>query len=197
MAGSVFEGKTFDEAVKKGLAAQRLERAEAVITVIEEGKSGFLGIGSRPFRVSVLRRPGGPLKEPVEREDRGGRSERGGRGGRDGGRGERGGRGGRDGGRGGRDEKPQGRDGGRGGRDGGRDGGRGERSERGERGGSRPNPFARPSRPAAPVAVSEAEEAAAPQEAEELTSTEATTVESGVETGAEAAAEATSTEAEA
>ena len=84
-----------------------------------------------------------------------------------------------------------------GGRDGGRDGGRGERSERGERGGSRPNPFARPSRPAAPVAVSEAEEAAAPQEAEELTSTEATTVESGVETGAEAAAEATSTEAEA
>lgn len=135
MAGSVYEGKTIDEAVKKGLAAQRLERADAVITVIEEGKSGFLGIGSRPFRVSVLRRPGGPLKEPVEREDRGGR---GGRGGRE----ERGGRGGRSGergGRGGRDEKPQGREGGRDGGRGGRDGredkpneraGRGERRER-------------------------------------------------------------------
>lgn len=150
MAGSVFEGKTVDEAVKKGLAAQRLERAEAVITIVEEGKAGFLGIGSRPFRVSVLRRPGGPLKEPVEREDRGGR---GGRGGRD----ERGGRGGRNerGGRGGRDEKPQGRDGGRGGRDeksGGRDeksserGGRGGRDERRERDKSSTPPAAREER---------------------------------------------------
>lgn len=130
MAGSVFEGKSVDEAVKKGLAAQRLERAEAVITIIEEGKSGFLGIGSRPFRVSVMRRPGGPLKEPVEREERGGR---GGRGGRDE-RGGRGGRGGRDE-RGGRGDKPQGRDGGRGGRDE-KSGGREEKSnERGGRGG--------------------------------------------------------------
>lgn len=135
MAGSVFEGKTVDEAVKKGLAAQRLERAEAVITIVEEGKSGFLGIGARPFRVSVMRRPGGPLKEPVEREDRGGRGGRGGRDERGGRGGERGGRGGR----GGRDDKPQGRDGGRDGGRGGRDeksnerGGRGGRDERRER----------------------------------------------------------------
>ena len=82
MAGSVYEGKTFDEAVKKGLEALRLTRAEAVITTIEEGKGGFLGIGARPFRVSVARRPGGAIREPVERagEDRrprrGGREER-------------------------------------------------------------------------------------------------------------------------
>lgn len=131
MAGSVYEGKTFDEAVMKGLKAQRLERAEAVITIIEEGKSGFLGIGSRPFRVSVLRRPGGPLKEPVEREDRGARGARGGRDERGG----RGGRGGERGGRGGRDEKPQGRDGGRDGGRGGRDGREDKPNERAGRGG--------------------------------------------------------------
>src|SRR5689334_9999147 len=67
MAGSVYEGKTFDEAVKKGREALRLTRAEAVITTIEEGKSGFLGLGSRPFRVSVARRPGGAIREPSER----------------------------------------------------------------------------------------------------------------------------------
>src|SRR5439155_5442559 len=67
MAGSVYEGKTFDEAVRKGLEALRLSRAEAVITTIEEGKGGFLGIGSRPFRVSVARRPGGVIKEPTEK----------------------------------------------------------------------------------------------------------------------------------
>ena len=59
-------------------------------------------------------------------------------------------------------------------RDGGRDGGRGERPERG---GSRPNPFARPARPAAPVAVSEVEAAPAPQEIEELASSEAIAAE--------------------
>ena len=38
MAGSVYEGKTYDEAVRKGLEALRLTRAEAVITTVEEGK---------------------------------------------------------------------------------------------------------------------------------------------------------------
>jgi len=80
MSGSVYEGKTYDEAVRKGLEALRLTRAEAVITTIEEGKGGFLGLGSRPFRVSVSRRPGGAIREPAERpgeERRGGK--RGGR----------------------------------------------------------------------------------------------------------------------
>ena len=59
--GSVYEGKSFDEAVKKGLDELGLNRAEATITLIEEGKSGFLGFGSRPFRVSIMRRPGGAV----------------------------------------------------------------------------------------------------------------------------------------
>src|SRR6266516_7176055 len=86
MAGSVYEGKSFEEAVRKGLEALRLTRAEAVITTIEEGKGGFLGIGARPFRVSVARRPGGAIREPGERtrEARNTGDER--RGGRRGGR---------------------------------------------------------------------------------------------------------------
>src|SRR5262245_13301027 len=81
MAGSVYEGKTYDEAVRKGLEALRLTRAEAVITTIEEGKGGFLGIGSRPYRVSVARRPGGAIREPNERtrDARGSDDRRGGR----------------------------------------------------------------------------------------------------------------------
>jgi len=82
MAGTVYEGRTFEEAVRKGLEALRLTRAEAVITTIEEGKGGFLGIGARPYRVSVARRPGGAIREPAEREGerkgrRGGREARG------------------------------------------------------------------------------------------------------------------------
>ena len=90
MAGSVYEGKTYDEAVRKGLEALRLTRAEAVITTVEEGKGGFLGIGARPYRVSVARRPGGAIREPSERageERRGRRGVREERGGARGGRG--------------------------------------------------------------------------------------------------------------
>lgn len=170
MSGTVFEGKTMDEAVKKGLDHLKITRDAAMITVIEEGKGGFLGIGARPFRVSVIKRPGGVIREPQEREDRGarggrgGRDERGGRGGR-GGRDERGGRGGRDE-RGSRDEKDKEKDkdkkearGGReerGGRDerGGREerGGRGERKEgRGGRGERGPREERRPQETAAPA----------------------------------------------
>ncbi len=84
--GSVYEGRTFEEAVRNGLDDLRLSRAEATITLIEEGKGGFLGFGSRPFRVSIMRRPGGAMREPEEQRERrvSGRREerRGGRGGR-------------------------------------------------------------------------------------------------------------------
>lgn len=140
--GSVYEGKTYDEAVAKGLAELKLSRAEALVTTIEEGKGGFLGFGSRPFRVSVMRRPGGAIREPEESERRRGRDDRGGRGGRN----ERGGRGGRDdrregrrgddrGGRGGRDEKVAEKRDDRGERS--DRGERGDRGDRGERGGRR------------------------------------------------------------
>ena len=86
--GSVYEGKSFEEAVRKGLDSLGLSRAEATITVIEEGKGGFLGLGARPFKVSIMRRPGGAVREPEETRERRVSSRkdeprRGGRGGRD------------------------------------------------------------------------------------------------------------------
>lgn len=85
--GSVYEGKTFEEAVRIGLDDLGLSRAEATITMIEEGKGGFLGFGARPFRVSIMRRPGGAVREPEEQRERRVSSRRddrrGGRGGRD------------------------------------------------------------------------------------------------------------------
>jgi predicted RNA-binding protein Jag len=113
MAGhneSIYEGKTLDEAVRMGLDALGLSRAEVMITVMEEGSGGFLGLGARPYRVRVMPRPGGAPREPGERGDR---KERG-RGGRDRGRAE-------------------GRSGGGPRREGGRDGRRGDR-ERGRNG---------------------------------------------------------------
>jgi len=77
--GSVFEGKTLDDAVRMGLDALALSRAEVMITVLEEGSSGFLGLGARPYKVRVMPRPGGPPREPGERGDRDERR-RGGRG---------------------------------------------------------------------------------------------------------------------
>src|SRR5262245_63133558 len=38
--GSVYEGKTLDDAVRKGLEALGLSRAEVMITVMEEGSGG-------------------------------------------------------------------------------------------------------------------------------------------------------------
>ena len=71
---SVYEGKTLDEAVRKGLEALGISRAEAMITVIDEGSNGFLGFGSRPYRVRITARPGGAIREPEERgESRGSR----------------------------------------------------------------------------------------------------------------------------
>lgn len=94
--GSVFVGKTLDEAVRKGLDALGLGRAEAMITMLEEGSGGFLGFGARPFKVRIVPRPGGAPPEPeASRGREGGRGrdrERGGRNGRRG-RNERGGRG--------------------------------------------------------------------------------------------------------
>ena len=73
---TLFTGKTLEDAVKKGLEALGLSRAEAMITVIEEGSGGFLGLGARPYRVRIMPRPGGAIREPEERESRG-RRERG------------------------------------------------------------------------------------------------------------------------
>lgn len=123
--GVVFEGKTLDEAVRKGMEALGLSRAEVMITVLEEGSGGFLGLGARPYRVRMMPRPARQLSErPAgEREGRGDRGDRGGRdrrpgregggraeGGREGGR-RREGRSGRGDGRGERrGPRPEGRE---------------------------------------------------------------------------------------
>jgi spoIIIJ-associated protein len=73
---SVFEGKTLDDAVRKGLEALGLSRAEVMITMIEEGSGGFLGIGSRPYRVRVMPRPGGAIRDYSDRAGRGDRDRR-------------------------------------------------------------------------------------------------------------------------
>lgn len=67
---TIFEGRTLDDAVRKGLDALGLSRAEVMITMVEEGSGGFLGIGARPYRVKVMPRPGGPIPEPEYRSDR-------------------------------------------------------------------------------------------------------------------------------
>ena len=62
--GSIFEGRTLDDAVRKGLEALGRSRAEVMITIIEEGSGGFLGLGARPYKVRVMPRPGGAMREP-------------------------------------------------------------------------------------------------------------------------------------
>lgn len=51
-----FTGKTIEEAVKEGLKALGLTEECAEITVIEEPQKGFLGIGSKPAKVSVTKK---------------------------------------------------------------------------------------------------------------------------------------------
>ncbi len=69
--GVVFEGKTLDDAVKRGLEALGLSRAEVMITVLEEGSGGFLGIGARPYKVRMMPRPRRELAEPRREGGRG------------------------------------------------------------------------------------------------------------------------------
>jgi predicted RNA-binding protein Jag len=80
---AVFEGRTLEDAVKKGLEAMGRSRAEVMITILEEGSGGFLGLGARPYKVRIMPRPGGAFREQ-EREREPGRAggSRGGRGGR-------------------------------------------------------------------------------------------------------------------
>jgi predicted RNA-binding protein Jag len=127
--GAVFEGKTLDDAVRKGLEALGLARAEVTIKVVSEGSGGFLGLGARPYRVLIMPRPGGAFAEPREERSGGGRGrrERGARGGRD--RNERGRGGERRGERGGGERRGAPAEA--------RRGERSERGDRGERGGDR------------------------------------------------------------
>lgn len=48
-----FTGETVDQAIKKGLASLGINRVDAAISIIEEGKKGFLGIGKKEAIVSI------------------------------------------------------------------------------------------------------------------------------------------------
>jgi spoIIIJ-associated protein len=59
------EAKTVREAIKKGLKKLDLIRDQAEVNIIEEGKSGFLGIGSKSAKVIISQK-----KWSAEKEDR-------------------------------------------------------------------------------------------------------------------------------
>lgn len=54
-----FEGKTVEEAIETGLQQLGIAKKDAKITIIEESKKGFLGLGKKQARVEIL------VKEPV------------------------------------------------------------------------------------------------------------------------------------
>jgi len=49
-----FTGETVEQAIEKGLASLNINRVDADISIIEEGKKGFLGIGKKEAVVSVV-----------------------------------------------------------------------------------------------------------------------------------------------
>lgn len=51
-----FVGKTIEDAVQEGLKTLGLTKENAEIVVLEEPKSGFLGIGAKPAKVSVTKK---------------------------------------------------------------------------------------------------------------------------------------------
>ncbi len=56
-------GKTVDEAISKGLDQLGLDRDDVSLEILEQGKTGFLGIGSVPARVKLSYE--GPDEEPA------------------------------------------------------------------------------------------------------------------------------------
>ncbi|MBQ7349158.1 MAG: protein jag [Clostridia bacterium] len=49
----IFSGKTVEDAIENGLKALNITLADAKVKVLDEGKKGILGIGSRPAKVEI------------------------------------------------------------------------------------------------------------------------------------------------
>jgi predicted RNA-binding protein Jag len=63
---NIFTGCSLEEAVATGLDALGFDRRQACITVLTEGRRGFLGLGARPFSVQITRRKrSGKSKRPA------------------------------------------------------------------------------------------------------------------------------------
>ena len=58
-----FEARTVKEAIDKGLEALELAPDDAIIDVLDEGRSGVFGMGGRPARVRIT-----PKDEPIQTE---------------------------------------------------------------------------------------------------------------------------------
>lgn len=58
-----FEARTVKEAIEEGLKALQLSEDDVVIDVIEEGRSGVLGVGSRPALVRITPKDDRPATE--------------------------------------------------------------------------------------------------------------------------------------
>lgn len=64
---TVFEAKTTQDATTAGLAQLHLRADQAQIKVLDAGRRGFLGIGSRPARVDITAKVvAAPKTEPVQ-----------------------------------------------------------------------------------------------------------------------------------
>ncbi|MCB5951258.1 protein jag [Enterococcus sp. BWT-B8] len=62
----IYEGNTVEEAILKGLSALQLTKEAVEITVLSEGKKGFLGIGKKAAQVSVEPTVSEDISEAVE-----------------------------------------------------------------------------------------------------------------------------------
>ncbi|WP_404406524.1 RNA-binding cell elongation regulator Jag/EloR [Jeotgalibacillus malaysiensis] len=58
-------GATVEDAVSEALVKLGISREQAEISVLDEGKKGFLGLGSRPAKVQVIRK-----KDAIEEVER-------------------------------------------------------------------------------------------------------------------------------
>ena len=62
-------GRTEDEALANGLKQLGLDRDEVSVTVLERSRSGFLGIGASPAKLSIAYEiPDEPAPKPVQKK---------------------------------------------------------------------------------------------------------------------------------
>lgn len=62
----VYEGNTIEEATANGLRALQLKKDAVEITILSEGKKGFLGFGKKPAQVSIEPTVSEQVAEAVE-----------------------------------------------------------------------------------------------------------------------------------
>lgn len=62
----IYEGNTVEEAISKGLSALQLTKEAVEVTILSEGKKGFLGIGKKAAQVSIEPTVSEDISEAVE-----------------------------------------------------------------------------------------------------------------------------------